>query len=358
MSTKLIFGRTKPDRSIKVRQWLKDRVETLSGMANRVKPLHTLFTWNPKVDDMNELSYRRCPLPPIQLSDGTRPFAIFTSPRDDWTPWYSGSVKLEGLNDLRITPLWHECITFQPSRGWLGISLKPPEWISHLLFHIDLHTRHGAPEVDIELEFSRLESDPDGIAKFVSAIGLKQCARAEELNPKPSSTNFDRIALPSIPPDPGMLDQILRCLVQRGWTDPQFEPSVTFIIGNTEQVYREMRPRLNAITRAWNCNLWGTYQSGFDPFLAPPFPPEREAYRFPVALYQKGSKDPEEPTIQVDMIHTSEGSFLEFLTGESEKVLRKYVDLAHIDLDQLEIWRGPAEDRWGEYESQSDQPVG
>jgi hypothetical protein len=347
MSNKLIFGRTKPDRSTKVRQWLKDRVETLSGMANRVKPLHTLFTWNPKVEYENELPYRCCPLPPIELSDGTRPFAIFTSRGHDWIQFYGGSVKLDGLNDPRITPLWHECITFQPTRGCLGFSLDPPEWIGHLLCYIDLHTRHGAPEVDINLDFSLRESDPDGIAKFVSAIGLKQCARAEELNPKPSSTNFYRIEFPGISPDPDMLDRMMKCLDQRGWTDPQFESNVTFIIGNTEQVYREMRPRLNAITRAWNCDLWGTYQSGFDPFLAPPFPPEGEAYRFPVALYQKGSKDPEEPTIQVDMIHTSEGSFLEFLTGESEKVLRRYVDLAHIEVDQLEIWRGPAADRWG-----------
>lgn len=339
MARKLICGRTRPD----TRESLREVVERLAQRDADVKPHQKLFPrLSRRVAFLPNMRIFARPLPPVRLVDGSRPLEVDTSMSANW---FGGTRPFGELADPSLDACWRVCMELRPARAHISFLIHPPSLLNEVVFGLDLYQDEKPFRAELSMYYQMREGEPDGLGRFLAALNLE---RYPPLDPMPRTAldprAYRRVIVPEIPADAELWPRLIDSLRRLGWTDPGVIESVQLIVKEYEERYVLLRPRLNAIVGGWNCEIPGWYREGFDPYSSPPVPPPGEEYRYPVAMYLKPGRTSDEPTLQVDVVHTATGSFLEFLSADGEKRLRNYSELAGVD---LEIWRGPLADRWG-----------
>ena len=118
--------------------------------------------------------------------------------------------------------------------------------------------------------------------------------------------------------------------------------SVELCFGVPAAEFASAVPYLNSSCPGWNYGVWHNYSR--DPFEFPSDLDRSKTYRCPVLV--KEHQTLYEPQLQVDVLHTPNGSFLELMSCDSRQYLEKVADKVGIE---LEFWEGRPEERWGEY---------
>ena len=98
-------------------------------------------------------------------------------------------------------------------------------------------------------------------------------------------------------------------------------------------------PYLNTVSPVWNYGIYHNYDR--DPLRRPQELDPKQTYRCPILL--KEHRTLSEPKLQVDVLHTPEGSFLELMTCDSKRYLQRVADKIGTD---IEFWEGRPEERW------------
>jgi hypothetical protein len=89
----------------------------------------------------------------------------------------------------------------------------------------------------------------------------------------------------------------------------------------------------------WSISAWASYRQGFDALVPPAG--LSSSVRYP--LWQKSSEDFERLLWQVDMVHTTQGSFFEIQTSEGREYLRTFLQEHQLE---GEIWQRDFSQRW------------
>jgi hypothetical protein len=126
-----------------------------------------------------------------------------------------------------------------------------------------------------------------------------------------------------------------------------FFPSVTYQslgLGAPIKDLENIRPRLNAFATSWVSRTDIGYKTGFDPFVRPDWATDDDPVRCPVLFwYDRTPEQDTVPVLQVDVIHTSRGSFLELQSIRGRKKMNEFIKVAGIP---FEFWEGPPHLRW------------
>jgi len=341
MAGQLACGRTLPRRGKAVGAELSDLVRNVCGHDRRVEPFHPVARGPGGArGESVEFHFFARPLPPIRLPDGTYPFVVDLGASEDV---YSGSLPLEGPSDALVERLWDTCRDARPLRAGLGLALQTPEICSDVSVQLDMMRHDPEMRAILHLNYVPREGEADAARRFLAAVGLDHLATPEQLDPTGIGATRT-VLMTDLPAEPSLLLDFTRGLERLGWTSPDVVTRAHFLAVDSPLNYMKLRGRLNALAGGWYCEIPGWYRDGFDPFIDPPEPPAGEEYRYPVAAYVKQSRTTgEHPTIQIDVVHAQEGTFLEFQSAEGPRQVRRYADLAGAE---IEMWAGPAADRW------------
>ncbi|MDG3004426.1 hypothetical protein [Paludisphaera mucosa] len=280
-----------------------------------------------------------CPLPPVHLPDGTRPFIVDPHMGDDGR---GGHLPLDGPADPRAAGLWADCLNARAQRAGLGLQLRTPRFFAEAVIHLDMMRSGSELQGIMQLTYFPREDDRLGAEGFLAAMGLDRLGASEKSSLPASTGSTGSVLLTGLPARPSLLDGFVEGLERLGWTSTDVVLNSQFYAGDGPDKFDALRPRLNSWGRAWHCWIPGWYRDGFDPFLSPPEPPAGEEYRYPVAAYVKRNTTGEDPRIQIDVVHVQEGAFLEFLSAEGPGRAKHYADAAGVE---VEAWTGPPADR-------------
>lgn len=116
--------------------------------------------------------------------------------------------------------------------------------------------------------------------------------------------------------------------------------SIRLGLGIPYEELETVRPQLNEFTFAWEYHISGGYKPGFDP-VAPECDVAADGpIRLPL-LYEED--DDGGPALQVDIVHTREGSFLEMQSTMGNAFLQNVAESVNLS---VEFWSGPVQRRW------------
>ncbi|OAI56903.1 hypothetical protein AYO47_08545 [Planctomyces sp. SCGC AG-212-M04] len=104
------------------------------------------------------------------------------------------------------------------------------------------------------------------------------------------------------------------------------------------------RRRLNADSTAWISSPCIGYDHEFDPFVHPTWATDDDPVRCPVLFWYDKTVDQQVvPVLQVDVIHTASGSFLELQSVRGRKRMKEFISVADVT---FEFWLGEPHLRW------------
>jgi hypothetical protein len=120
----------------------------------------------------------------------------------------------------------------------------------------------------------------------------------------------------------------------------EIECSTLSLGGFALEEYETLRPRLNDITTGWEYRFHGGYLREFNVFAPELAVPENDPLRLPL-LYKEDKLGG--PALQVDVVHTPGGAFLEFQSTKGREFLQQVAENVGVE---VEFWEGPPHLRW------------
>ena len=341
MPPRFAFGRIAPRGDPGVAADLRNFVEIVCSYDRRVKP----FLPTPRERSRVEwegfgIQWLRRPLPPAILPDGLRPFDL-----DSREGGYGGSTELDGPMDARLERLWAATLQERPLRAVAGFLLQRSDFFPQAAsVTVDIMRRGSSLHPAISVQDWPTEGRPDDATIFLEALGAAGFTEPEDLaRPKRLGEGSRTVRTRDLPADLDFLTGLSRAMERDGWTSPGCVLDASFRARDEAGRYMEWRDAFNAATDDWNFGISGWYREGFDPYAAPPEPHAFEERRYPAAAYVSRAGDCEAPILQIDVVHVGEGSFLEFQSARGPATVRKYAELAGLD---VELWKGRPADRW------------
>ena len=280
-------------------------------------------------------------LPTYHLPDGSLPFTS----DDEGGYFFAAGLDLEGEDDPRLGPLWRSCVAAQPLSYRVQLTVGPSAFFDNLT--LDFDTCRGTLEYSTCVTYRAVR--PRDLARWIDQF-LKSGRIHKYRLPRPRSPrnapvriDHEQGGLADLPPDDRWLDLCFEVLHSLQGERPLGARELRFDFWADPAEYRPIRDQLNAITHRWTAMSDLGYRADFDPFRVPD-PRRAVEYQFAVAAYLGKDRDFDEPTLQIDVVHGGNGSWLEFISCEGQKTIAKYAGLA--DLLDLECRSGPAENRW------------
>lgn len=135
--------------------------------------------------------------------------------------------------------------------------------------------------------------------------------------------------------------QMLRDAVREYFVDVKYCALSVF---SEIKTFESHRARLNADTTSWVTSPNPGYQKDFDPFTRPDWATDDDPVRCPVLFWYDHTPEQDTvPVLQVDVIHTSRGSFLELQSIRGRKKMNEFIKVAGVP---FEFWEGPPHLRW------------
>lgn len=342
MPPRFAYGRTPPRRGPGAADALRNLVEIVCSYDRRLKPFIPTPRERSRLRGEGfKFQFLSRPLTRVVLADGLSPFDIDLGMCEGG---YGGRTELEGPMDPLLGLLWASTLEERPLRTVAGFLLQTPDLFEKgASVGIDILRRGSTLHPAIAISYWPTESRPDDARIFLEALGVAHLADPDDLAPPKHLQGSRNLRTRDLPTDPDFLMGLSRGMERHGWTSPGFVTDCSFYVGDETSRYIHWRDRFNAITTAWDFTINGWYREGFDPYNALPDPPDLEERRHPAAAYVSRASTCEEPTIQIDVVHTMEGSFLEFQSARGPGMVRKYADLAEVE---VEIWKERPSDRW------------
>lgn len=283
------------------------------------------------------------PLPPLGPPESSSPFRFARAPAPGI---FVGQTWLAAWDEAMFARLW------TIAAGRLGASSASIAFVAESLPRLpsvsfDLHSRRSPPRKSVRRLTIQYLPDPDHpgeIAAVVDLLNLRSHARATDLEPPGITYPGERFqfSLGDLPdrPEFGIQTMARICeLPDLAWRRP-----ARFLFAAVESRYEKLRSALNEVTGNWLGSVGAFRNPDFDPFQRPGSFGKEDLYRYPVAQRYRPSAPPDEDLgVQVDVVHTPAGSYLEFFSNLGRERLDHCARIAQVE---IEHWDGPLFSRW------------